>query len=53
MEEQLCLHYEAFENGTKRIITLGDEDEILHNNNISEESGTVRPLTINDLQLFE
>jgi hypothetical protein len=34
----------------QKIIKLGDKDEILHSKNISEENGTVRPLTINDLR---
>jgi hypothetical protein len=53
MKEQLCLRYDSFVNGTKRINTLGNDDEILHNKNITEENGTVRPLTINDLQLYQ
>ncbi len=53
MKEQLCLRYDSFVNGTKRINTFGNNDEILHNKNITEEKGTVRPLTINDLQLYQ
>jgi hypothetical protein len=34
IEEQLCLRYETYENGMKRIKTLEEEEQILHNKNI-------------------
>ena len=53
-EDYLCLRYSTFtENGVKKIVTLGNGESILEGKTLREEDGTVRVLTLADLNLFK
>jgi hypothetical protein len=51
VEPNLCLQYETFVRGNKQKKTLGEAEPILQNNNVTDEHGNNRPLTIDDLEL--
>ncbi len=52
MKDKLCLQYVTYIRGEKQMITLGENDFLL-TKEVTEENGTVRQLTIEDLSLYQ